>query len=205
MEYEILGRFLLAALWGGIIGAEREFRNKSAGFRTMILISAGACFFTLMSSLMNIPGIAQGIVTGVGFLGAGVIFRSESRVTGINTAATIWVVSAVGMGIGSGHYFISGFASLLILIVLTFLPVVDNFIEKNNQIRIYTVQCAFNHSAKENFERLFRENTLKFRLIKEIKNGQQLSLSWEISGRLEKHKSIVANLEQDEAVEKFEY
>ena len=93
MDFEILARFLLAALWGGIVGIERQYRSKSAGFRTMIMISMGACFFTMMSIWIgqanNPDRIASNIVTGIGFLGAGVIFRGDNRVNGITTAATI--------------------------------------------------------------------------------------------------------------------
>jgi putative Mg2+ transporter-C (MgtC) family protein len=127
MDYEILGRFLLAALWGGMVGAEREYHSKSAGFRTMIMISIGSCFFTMMSAVIGEAGnpdrIASNIITGIGFLGAGVIFRGGNRVNGITTAATIWAVAAVGMGIGAGYYFASASASLLILIVLSVLPI----------------------------------------------------------------------------------
>ena len=115
MHQEIIIRFLLAALWGGLVGIEREYRSKSAGFRTMILISIGSCFFTMMSvgiGPTNPDRIAANIVTGIGFLGAGVIFRGENRINGITTAATIWAVAAVGMGIGGGYYFAAGCGSL---------------------------------------------------------------------------------------------
>ncbi|OJV97509.1 MAG: magnesium transporter MgtC, partial [Sphingobacteriales bacterium 44-61] len=142
MDYEILGRFLLAALWGGIVGIEREYRNKSAGFRTMIMISIGSCFFTIMSQLIGEGGnpdrIASNIVTGIGFLGAGVIFRGDNRVNGITTAATIWAVAAVGMGIGGGQYFIAAYASILILVVLAILPYVEDLIDRINQTRLYS-------------------------------------------------------------------
>ena len=135
-DYEILLRFLLAALWGGIVGAERQYRSKSAGFRTMIMISMGACFFTMMSVLIggavSHDRIASNIVTGIGFLGAGVIFRGENRINGITTAATIWAVAAVGMGIGSGYYFASSCASILIFLILAVLPSMESYIELLN-------------------------------------------------------------------------
>ncbi|WP_342644496.1 MgtC/SapB family protein [Mucilaginibacter sp. CSA2-8R] len=107
------------------MGAEREYRDKAAGFRTTIMISFGACFFTLMPIAIggsNPDRIAANIVTGIGFLGAGIIFRGDSRVNGINTAATIWAVAAVGIGLGAGFYLASGCASALILFVLSVLP-----------------------------------------------------------------------------------
>src|SRR5215207_8430240 len=103
----LLIRFLLVILVGGLIGAEREYRSKSAGFRTMILICLGSFLFTTFS--IHISGstndrIASNIVTGIGFLGAGVIFKSDNRINGITTAATIWAVAALGMGIADGAY-----------------------------------------------------------------------------------------------------
>ena len=94
---------------GGLIGAEREYRSKSAGFRTMILICLGSFLFTTFSKYMSVTSpdrIASNIVTGIGFLGAGVIFKSDNRVNGITTAATIWAVAALGMGIAYGAYYL---------------------------------------------------------------------------------------------------
>src|SRR3569832_1011049 len=104
----VIVRLLLSTLLGGIIGAEREYRNKSAGFRTMIMIALGSCLFTLFSVSIGWPGntdrIASNIVTGIGFLGAGIIFKADDRVRGLTTAATVWFTAALGMGVGSGHY-----------------------------------------------------------------------------------------------------
>jgi putative Mg2+ transporter-C (MgtC) family protein len=204
-DYEILARFLLAALWGGIVGAEREYRSKSAGFRTMIMISVGACFFTLMSQFLGNVGVASGIVTGVGFLGAGVIFRGETRVSGINTAASIWVVAAVGMGIGGGHYFSSMCASVLVFIVLSIFPHVESLINNLNQTRQYIIQCPYSSSVKDSLGELFLANHLKYQLIKEIKEGNSLTLGWQVQGSLDKHKMIVTALESDDIINKFEY
>src|SRR5688572_27174223 len=101
----LLLRLLLVIIVGGLIGAEREYRSKSAGFRTMILICLGSFLFTTFS--IQIGGletdrIASNIVTGIGFLGAGVIFKSENRINGLTTAAAIWAVAALGMGIADG-------------------------------------------------------------------------------------------------------
>ena len=96
--YLILVQLALVILVGGLIGAEREFRSKSAGFRTMILICLGSYLFTMFSKFMSDTSpdrIASNIVTGIGFLGAGVIFKSDNRINGITTAATIWAVAAL--------------------------------------------------------------------------------------------------------------
>ncbi len=102
---EILERLLVAMAIGMLLGIEREHRDKSAGLRTLTLISLGSCMFMLVSLIVdagNTYRIASNIVTGIGFIGAGVIFKSDRGVNGITTAATIWATAAVGMAVGSG-------------------------------------------------------------------------------------------------------
>ncbi len=104
--WEDVARLLFAVLVGGLIGAEREYRDKVAGFRTIIFICLGATLFTLFSVKLGGAGdparIAANIVSGVGFLGAGAILRSGERVTGLTTAASIWTTAAIGLAAGRG-------------------------------------------------------------------------------------------------------
>ncbi len=108
LTQQIIWKLVLAVIVGGAIGAEREYRSKSAGFRTLTLICLGATIFTILSQFIGGAGnpdrIASNIVTGIGFVGAGVIFKEtlHSKVNGITTAAMIWVTAALGMGIGAG-------------------------------------------------------------------------------------------------------
>ena len=110
---DIILKLFLSVVIGGAIGAEREYRSKSAGFRTMTLICLGATLFTIFSQYIGAGGnpdrIASNIVTGIGFVGAGVIFKGDSfgKVNGVTTAAMIWVTAALGMGIGGGYLLIS--------------------------------------------------------------------------------------------------
>lgn len=209
MDKEILMRFLLAALWGGIVGAEREYRNKSAGFRTMIMISIGSCFFTMMSVLIGGDGnpdrIASNIVTGIGFLGAGVIFHEENRVVGITTAATIWAVAAVGMGIGSGHYFASASASVLILFVLAILPYCERMIDQFSQSTEYSIRCHYSEEARTPFEQLFIQNNLKYKLSREVKEGNDLNMTWQVYGHAKNHKKFIAAVMKNNDILRFEY
>lgn len=104
---ELIKRLLLAAAIGGVIGAERELRRKSAGFRTNILIGLGCAVFTIISTSLapSTPDrIAASIVTGVGFLGAGVIMRGRATIHGLTTAATVWVNASLGTAAGAGMY-----------------------------------------------------------------------------------------------------
>ena len=129
---EALLRLLLAAGLGGAIGLERELRDHEAGFRTHLLVALGACVFTLVSAyawtdwtfstprgvVFDPTRIAAQIVTGIGFLGAGAIIVRGISVRGLTTAATLWVVAAIGMAAGTGYYAVGIGASLLVLISL---------------------------------------------------------------------------------------
>jgi putative Mg2+ transporter-C (MgtC) family protein len=204
---EILIRFLLAIIWGGIVGAEREYRSKAAGFRTMIMISVGSCFFTMMSMWIGVGNpdrIASNIVTGIGFLGAGVIFRGESKVIGITTAASIWAVAAVGMGIGGGFYFASAAASILIFIVLALLPMVEIRIDNFSQFRTYKIECTYSSGAIAHFDGLMSRSKLKFKLVSQVKEANKLTLIWQIQGHVKNHSQLADTLMSDPLVERLE-
>src|ERR1700719_2286703 len=128
-------RLLWAALLGAVIGIERSVRRRPAGMRTSVCVTMGAALFTIMSvEIARATGdtsttrIASNIVQGIGFLGAGVILRDRGSVTGLTTAATIFVVAALGMGAGAGMFRASGFACGLVLFALVFLLYVENWI-----------------------------------------------------------------------------
>jgi putative Mg2+ transporter-C (MgtC) family protein len=119
-------RLLLAAVLGGMIGLERQLRHKPAGLRTNMFICFGAAMFTVLSvKLAGVPAdsarIAAQIIPGIGFIGAGSILHSRGSVTGLTTAATLFVVASVGMAAGGGLYITAVFGTILILIALTFL------------------------------------------------------------------------------------
>jgi putative Mg2+ transporter-C (MgtC) family protein len=118
-QLAIVGRVALAALLGAIIGLERELRGHPAGIRTMSLVTLGACLFTEVSVLTGAHDrIAAQIVTGIGFLGAGVIFREGTGLKGITTAATVWAAAAIGMSLGRELYVAAILGTVLILLLL---------------------------------------------------------------------------------------
>lgn len=209
MDKEIILQFLLAALWGGIVGLEREYRNKSAGFRTMTMISIGACFFTVMSQSIGLPGstdrIASNIVTGIGFLGAGVIFKDDNRVNGITTAATIWAVAAVGMGIGSGYYIASGFASMMIIFVLTILPYVEAKMDKVSQTKTYIIESVYTDGITAKYEDLLKSLRLHFQVISWVKRNDSLTITLMVRGKEKHHAEFMRVVLDDELVKKLEY
>ena len=126
IEVEIVLRLLLAGGLAAAIGYQRERANKAAGLRTHILIATGAALFTLTSMYGFAGGsfdpsrVAAGIVAGVGFIGAGVIFRGMrgDRVAGITTASSVWVTAAIGLAAGAGLYLVAIVTTLVTVIVL---------------------------------------------------------------------------------------
>jgi putative Mg2+ transporter-C (MgtC) family protein len=132
---DMIVRLLWAAVLGSAIGVERSLRRRPAGLRTGLCVAVGAAFFTILSIEVarrtgdaSTTRIASNIVQGIGFLGAGVILRDRGGVTGLTTAATIFVVAAMGMGAGAGLFRASGFACLLVLFALVFLLYVEDWI-----------------------------------------------------------------------------
>lgn len=117
-------RMLMACAMGGAIGLEREFRHKDSGLRTNLLICMGSALFTIMSVVLAGDGspnkgqVAANIVQGIGFLGAGLILHTRSRVLGLTSAATVFVVAAIGMTCGAGLYWTALIATLLLLLSL---------------------------------------------------------------------------------------
>ena len=126
IEIEMVLRLVLATFLGAVIGYQRERMGKEAGLRTHMLICTGAALFTMVSIFGFVGAdpsrVAAGVVTGIGFLGAGVILhRTGGAVVGLTTAATIWAVAAIGLAAGSGLYIISVVATVLMLVIL-FIP-----------------------------------------------------------------------------------
>lgn len=120
---EMILRMLLAAALGAGIGYQRERAGKVAGLRTHILIALGAALFTVVSvfgfsGAVDPSRVAAGVVAGVGFIGAGVIFRGEEGVAGLTTAASIWIVAAIGLAAGAGLYLISAIVTLIAIGIL---------------------------------------------------------------------------------------
>jgi len=135
-DLQVIERIALAALLGGLLGLEREWRNKSAGLRTNILIGLGSAVFTLLSTQLangspaDQTRIAAQIVTGIGFIGAGAIMRTGMDVHGLTTAATIWVNASIGMAVGGGAYRVAIIATAVTLVALVLLDPMERLIDR---------------------------------------------------------------------------
>lgn len=135
-DLELTQRLVTAALLGAILGLEREWKNKEAGLRTNILITIGSALFTLMSIELtdgktgDTSRVAAQIVTGIGFLGAGAIMRTNGGIQGLTTAATIWVNAAIGIAVGGGEYHLAFIATAVTLGVLLLLPRLETLLDR---------------------------------------------------------------------------
>ncbi len=155
--YEVVIRLLLAIVIGGLVGYEREYKNRPAGFRTHILVCIGACVISMIqlydvektvdmisknpqlaSSLKaDIGRIGAQVVSGVGFLGAGTIMHEKGSVKGLTTAASLWVVACIGLAVGLGYYALSVLASICVVIVLVSLKKFEaKFLDKTNLLKL---------------------------------------------------------------------
>ena len=127
MELELIGRIIISVILGAVIGFERELTHKPAGLRTHIFVCMGACLFTI-SSFYLIPlessnsidaaRIAAGIVTGISFIGAGSIIAGKQDVRGLTTAASLWVIAAIGLMVGLGNFVLPAFSTIIAFFVL---------------------------------------------------------------------------------------
>jgi len=172
-ETEILLRLLMAAACGGLIGVERERGDRPAGFRTYILVTLGACLFTILS-LIAFPNadtarVAAQVVVGIGFLGAGVILvYGGTHVVGITTAATMWASAAVGMAAGAGYFLTSLYATIIILAVLVALPWVEqNIIARFQKRNLYfTIRGCPRHGLLEDINGVFSKYETMAKLLR---------------------------------------
>ena len=123
LEIEIVLKLVVAAGLGLVLGYEREVHKRPAGLRTHSLICMGAALFTVLSmsfagSAVDTSRVAAGVVTGIGFIGGGILFKSEDRVFGLTTAAELWVAGAIGLAVGIGYYFAAVVATVIVLFIL---------------------------------------------------------------------------------------
>jgi putative Mg2+ transporter-C (MgtC) family protein len=200
-------RIVLAVVVGGLIGIEREFRDKAAGFRTIIFICIGATLFTLLSVKLAGSGeptrIAANIVSGVGFLGAGVILREGGRVTGLTTAATIWLTAALGMGLGSGEYVLIAVAVLLALVALWVFPLVEKWINKIHEERTYEIVCRCTPAKLKELENMFQQSGLHTWVHRQMKSADNVVCIWSASGSMRAHQHLSEALFADPEIIEF--
>ncbi len=183
--FEEAAQVSVAFIIGAVIGLEREFRSKPAGFRTMILICVGSCLFTILSkeaAAGSADRIASNIVTGIGFIGAGVIFKEGITVNGLTTAALIWVTAALGMAIGYHNYPLAIVVSAMVVVALFVLEPVQRFINRFHKVKDYKIRTiALGENFNTELEDFFKYHGLAYRCMKFTKDNNDAIYLYRIS------------------------
>jgi putative Mg2+ transporter-C (MgtC) family protein len=208
IDYNDILKLLVAILIGLLIGSEREYRSKPAGLRTLMLVTLGSCIFTILSlkiGTANPDRLAANIITGIGFLGAGAIFKDENKINGLTTATTIWVCAALGMAAGAAYYLVAFAGTVLTLTVLSLLVFLENFIDSHGRTRDYRIVCAFNNQTLHHYEKLFRSCGMKIMPGPQLKTATTITGHWKLTGSKSAHEKLTALLLKDETIQELDF
>lgn len=178
---------VVSIICGGIIGFEREYRNKTAGFRTITLICFGSTIFTMVSTNAGNGSddrIAANIITGIGFIGAGVIFKDNVSITGLTTAAVIWVAAAIGMVVGLGYYHLAIILSLVVLFILSVFNYIEEWIALLYQRENFIIKFRDSDMGQlEDLENEIKARNLKSQRKQLAKLDQALIVTLQLRGK----------------------
>ncbi len=208
LDEEFALRLLISFCIGTAIGFEREYRSKAAGLRTMIMICLGSTIFTELSMIISPSSpdrIASTIVTGIGFLGAGVIFKDGLTITGITTATTIWISAALGMAVGAGQYFMALFGMMGVLIVLGVFEKFQHIVDRMHQSRSYKMKFNKNKVVVDQLDAMAKELRLGFKKKREMKENDCIIITYEVSGKETRLDEFNHRLRSNEYVMAYEY
>lgn len=201
-------RIVLAALFGGIIGIERTTKKHAAGLRTYILVSIGSCMIMLTNLFIvetfgtgDIGRMGAQVISGIGFLGAGtIIITSRNRIKGLTTAAALWACAAMGLALGVGFYTLALIGFVIIFIVLTFLPIIENYFSKHTSN--YEIHIEFERSENlREFINYVRERNLKIKALEKNMAYESsglsvytIYLSHEKEFKLQSHSEVIEDI-----------
>src|SRR5690606_7491480 len=192
----------------GIIGAEREFKNKQAGLKTMIMIGLGSALFTILSvkiGLESYDRIAANIVTGIGFLGAGVIFKEENKVSGLTTACIIWIVAAIGMAVGAGFLEQAIGVTIVVMFSLLVFPLVEVFMERKYTKLTYRIVKKYDGEGLDKYEEYFKISRLNLTRGKQQLANGIISGNWIALGTPKRRQSFVNRMIADSNIIEFDF
>jgi putative Mg2+ transporter-C (MgtC) family protein len=200
-------RLLMACAMGAAVGIERESRHKASGLRTNILICMGAALFTMMSEVLageNSPNkgqVASNIVQGIGFLGAGLILHGRNRVLGLTSAATVWVVAAIGMTCGAGLYVEAAISTMIVFVSLRFIGLLEARSKWKTYVMLYEVRGADENTMFEGIFGVLDRERLRLNILERDKVGQQGRVIFAISANSAKHRELLAELTASDATD----
>jgi putative Mg2+ transporter-C (MgtC) family protein len=206
---EILLKLVISVLIGAILGGEREYRNKSAGLRTIILICLGSTLFTILSLKIGdetgASRVAANIVTGIGFIGAGAIMREGLSISGMTTASTIWVAAALGMAVGVGEFALAFYAMIIAFLVLTAFSYLQRFLVLlTKTIELHLTLDSGKNEIKD-VEREMDKLKLKFLRRKEFRKDDRALYQYDVIGKEKNISALVAYLSKSQSVRSFDY
>lgn len=202
-----VGRLVLAALLGGVIGLERTVHRKPAGIRTNMFICVGAAMFTILSDVIPDPSIgdrtriASNIVQGVGFLGAGAILHEKGSISGLTTAATMWVVASIGIAAGASHYLLATFATVIILLSLNVLGWVETKAGLLLVSLSYELKGQNPQQMLDRVNEVLEDNHHSMRALQVGKSQDLSKIEFNLTCTLPEHKKLQAKLKAMPGVE----
>ncbi len=201
-------RICFSMLIGGVIGIEREYRTKPAGFRTLILISVGSTLFTLMSVKIGGPDnadrIASYILVGIGFIGSGVIFKEGLKVTGLTTAATIWITAALGMAAANGDFLLCLLVLGIVMSVLEIFSRFESVLDRFHASKIFVISFKADQQVMKNLEEEFHRISPGVHRISMKLKDDILTCVYKVEGGNERFKTLQKFLLQQKEVIGFE-
>lgn len=201
-------KLILAVVVGGLIGLEREYSSKAAGFRSIVLICIGSTLFTVLSQHLggtaNGDRIAANIITGIGFIGAGVVFKDGVSITGITTASSIWATAALGMAIGGGHYILAFEGLVLVIIVLSLFEFLERQVDRWHQVRSYRIVVNGDTDFSIELEARLAELSLSFEKKRRMKSDNSRVYTYDVSGKRDRIEQFSSFLMNDSSVQSFE-
>jgi len=205
--YDTSIKLIVSLILGASIGAEREYKGRNIGFRTIILITLGSTFFTIISFIIggktDPSRVASNIVTGIGFLGAGAIFRDGVSVRGVTTASVIWISAAVGMACGIGQYELAIIVTVTVLMILLGFAWVQQFIDRYNKEMVYRITINNDLELRAEIEKTIKSYHLKFVWLDYTKVDQHLIIAYEIAGAEKNHELFIRFLTNSEKIKSF--
>lgn len=197
-ESEIILKLISSIFIGGLIGFEREYRDKAAGFRTMILIATGAMLFTYLSEFIGGEDdpvrVTAAVVTGIGFLGAGAILVDKGRIQGLTTASTIWLTAALGVAVGTGAYGVAYISTAAVLLVLWFLPYFEHHLDRRFTHVTYTVTVKNGYDVDRMLDILHTKHELTVENIYRTRKDNLITVEWRARGHTTNHDDMVEHL-----------
>jgi len=193
-------RLLMACAMGAVVGVEREWRHKASGLRTNMLICMGAAMFTMLSSVIagdvspNRAQIASNIVQGIGFLGAGLILHTRNRVLGLTSAATVWVVAAIGMACGGGLYIEAAIATAIVFVSLRFIGLLEAHLGWKQYPMLYEVRGTDEKGMFAAILCALDKGHIRLNIVERDTVGTQERVTFTVSASSARHKALLKEL-----------